>query len=86
MDPKCRIGVKVFLATAASDNGTDGIVVGASTRVTGNTSYYNQNYGISLNHDCLVDDNLAYSNNLSGGGYANMSLCPGCTLGTNHAP
>jgi len=68
-------------------NGDDGIRVWSGCTVIGNTVYENEANGIriSLAH-CLVDRNTAYSNNQSGGGYTNITSCPTCTFGLNHAP
>lgn len=79
-------GSTVIGNTACNNNGT-GISVGGGSTVIGNTARNNQHYGIALGTDgnCLVDQNTAYYNNLAGG-TANMSSCPTCTFGTNHAP
>ena len=77
-------GCTVVNNTACNNNGTGISVVGGST-VIGNTATSNQHWGISLGGNCLVDQNTAWANNLAGG-TGNMSACPSCTFGTNHAP
>jgi len=79
-------GSTVIGNTACNGSGT-GISVGGGSTVIGNTARNNQHYGIALGAEgnCLVDQNTAYYNNLAGG-TANMSSCPSCTFGTNHAP
>ena len=68
-------------------NGDDGIRVWSGCTVIGNTVYENEANGIRISlAACLVDRNTAYSNNQSGGAYTNITSCPTCTFGLNHAP
>ena len=60
-----------------------GIGAGSGSTVTGNTACNNLNYGIFAGGDCLIDNNTAVSNNLSGGGYTNLYTGSGCVLGLN---
>lgn len=72
---------------AARNNQETGIYVdGDGCNVVGNTACNNQHYGIWLAGNSLVDQNTAFNNNQSGGSYSNISACPSCTFGLNHAP
>jgi parallel beta-helix repeat protein len=62
------------------DNGDDGIYASYGSTVTGNTCFSNTDHGIYLAGNNLVDQNTATDNGM------NMSSCPSCTFGTNHAP
>ena len=74
-------GCTVTGSTAYS-NQNDGINLGHGCTVTGNTAYGNNGYGIGVTQgDNLIDENTAYGNT-SG----NISSCPSCTFGLNHAP
>jgi parallel beta-helix repeat protein len=66
----------------------NGISAGVGSTVTGNTAKNNQCAGIVLSGNSLVVDNTAYNNDQSGAGGScvNMSSCPTCTFGLNHAP
>ena len=63
-----------------------GINAGLGSTVTGNTASFNEGFGFELEGNNLVDQNTAFNNNQSGGGFANMSACATCTFGVNHAP
>ncbi len=63
-----------------------GIASTQEATVVNNTSYFNQLDGIYCILDCLVDGNTAILNNQSGGAYNNITACPTCTFGLNHAP
>lgn len=74
------------IGNTAYSNSSFGISTGDGNTVTGNTAYFNSQHGISLGGNSLVDQNTALNNDLSGGGYSNMTLCLNCTFGVNHAP
>jgi len=76
----------LVVGTTANNNGGSGIAITTGCTVKDNASSLNQQYGIYLGGNNLVDGNTAYLNNLSGGGYSNISPCASCTFGKNHAP
>jgi parallel beta-helix repeat protein len=77
----------IVTGNTACNNGSDGISVWAGCNVIDNTVYGNDENGIFIRlAQCLVDRNTAYDNNQSGGSYSNITSCPTCTFGLNHAP
>lgn len=70
----------------ARNNQQSGIVADPGCTVTGNTANFNGRFGIGVIGNSLVDQNTAFDNDQSGVGVANISACPTCTFGLNHAP
>ena len=76
----------LVVGNATFNNGGSGLFITTGCTVKDNTASLNQQDGISLGGNNLVDGNTAFQNNQSGGGYSNISPCPTCTFGKNHAP
>ncbi len=70
----------------ATANGAQGILVDGGCTVIGNTASGNWLEGFVLSSNSLVDQNIAIQNDQLGSGHPNMSPCPTCTFGLNHAP
>ena len=64
-----------------------GISASLGSTLIGNTACFNLLHGIYVPGQCLLNNNTAYSNNLSDGGYLNISADELTnTLGLNHNP
>lgn len=80
----------VVVDNSANSNGGHGIdLVGTGLLVSGNSARFNQDHGIATHGDAsarnhLVRGNVAYLNNLSAGGFADIQPCASCTLVENH--
>jgi hypothetical protein len=93
-------GASVVTGNSVSLGSGFGIhVQGQGSVISGNTSHSNQKSGIcataqggtcpadDANHgESLLRGNVAFNNNLSVGGFANIEPCASCTLIDNHAP